>query len=89
MKPIQVGCWALIVKASVPTNIGKKVQVIAHDPSCPDGLVWEIQGNNLKSLKGKTDKLIDCTVTWARNDSLMRIDGYDTPTETMKKEKQE
>lgn len=75
MKPIELGCKAIIVRSYYPSNLGKEVTVVTHDPEDEEGFIWEVEadtvleaGNQL--FKGNTMRAWSCT------EQLMRIDDY-------------
>lgn len=80
MKPIEEGCLAVIVRSSVPENIGKSVRVGKFVGTPPveesENVVWDGEG-----LWWEIDRSIISNygdhVYYAREDYLIRIDGLD------------
>lgn len=76
MKPIEPGCRAIIVKSAFPSNLGKVVTVVTHDPHCARGLIWEVECKDPLEgcAPGKTPGWN--LRSWCRTECLMRIDDY-------------
>lgn len=79
IKPIEVGCMAIIVRSQFPENVGVPVTVVTHDPLDANGYIWEVEAaegingapGGLSSLKTKAKNV------WCMADELLRIDGHD------------
>lgn len=47
MKPIELGCKAIIVRSYYPSNLGKEVTVVTHDPEDEEGFIWEVEADTV------------------------------------------
>lgn len=79
IKPIEVGCVAIIVRSQFPENVGAQVTVVAHDPSDTGGYVWEFEAAEpiTCTVRGFLARREKVKRAWCLNADLLRIDGHD------------